>query len=268
MISVESWGIAGSVVDHGRVGLAWLGQSRGGAADVMSLSLANRLVGNAEGSAGIETSGGLVLRLDQPTMMAIAGAMADVSVSDGPAVGWGNPVALPAGAQLRVGRLRDGARVYVAVRGGISRVADQLIVGTDPATSAATQAAPRAPLSTRLRVWPGPRLDWFQPAAWAALTASTFEVTSTSRVGVRLSGIPLLRRHDHQLPSEGLVEGAIQVPPDGQPIIMLADQPTTGGYPVIAVIDPADLHHAAQAALGTVLRFSGSCTLRRHNHIA
>ncbi len=258
MISVESWGIAGSVVDRGTSGLAWLGQSRGGAVDVESLSLANRLVGNYQDAACIETSGGLVLRVGQPTMCAIAGAVADVTVIGGPTVGWGSPVVLPAGARLRIGRLVDGARLYVAVRGGVSRGTDELTIGPDPATSAATEAAPRTAPAARLRVWPGPRLDWFQPAAWHSLIASTFEVTSSSRVGVRLRGTALLRNEDRQLPSEGLVEGAIQVPPDGQPIIMLADHPTTGGYPVIAVIDPADMHHAAQAAPRTHLRFAAA----------
>ena len=257
MISVESWGIAGSVVDRGRVGLAWLGQSRRGAADVVSLSLANRLVGNSEGSAAIESSGGLVLRFDQPTMVAIAGALADLTVTGGPVVGWGSPVSLPAGTRLRVGRLIDGARLYLAVRGGITRADHHLSVGADPHTPAASQPAPRAAFPLQLRVWPGPRMDWFESAAWSSLLSGRFEVTSTSRVGVRLGGIPLLRGHDRQLPSEGLVEGAIQVPPDGQPIVMLADHPTTGGYPVIAVIDPADLHHAAQAAPGgTPLHFT------------
>ncbi len=256
MIDVESWGIAGTVVDGGRAGLAGMGLSRGGAVDVASLFLANRLVGNSENAAGIETSGGLVIRLERPTMVAIAGASADVTVRNGPAVGWGNPVVLPAGAQLRVGRLTDGARLYLAVRGGITRSRDTLAVGHDPATSAATQAAPRAPLSTLLRVWPGPRSDWFRADAWGSLTSATFDVSSTSRVGVRLAGSALQRLDDRQLPSEGLVEGAIQVPPDGQPIIMLADHPTTGGYPVIAVIDPGDLHLAAQAATGTTLRFT------------
>ena len=257
MITVVSWGIAGSVVDRGRFGLAWLGHSRGGAADVASLSLANRLVGNPEAMAGLETSGGLALRLGEPSMVAIAGAVAELTVDGGAALGWGSPVVLPAGAQLRVGRLLDGARLYLAIRGGVTRVADELIVGDDPATSAATQAAPRPVLMTRLRVWPGPRRDWFEPEVWGSLLTATFDVTSTSRVGVRLSGPGLRRRDDdQQLPSEGLVEGAIQVPPDGQPIIMLADHPTTGGYPVIAVIDPADVHHAAQAAPGTTLRFA------------
>lgn len=256
MITVMSWGVAGSVVDRGRAGLASLGQSRGGAVDAVSLALANRLVGNAEDCAGMETSGGLVMSFGKATMIAIAGAVAEMTVSNGPAVGWGSPVVLPVGAQLRVGRLVDGARVYVAIRGGISQYGDELIIGADPATPAATEPAPRPSLTTRLRVWPGPRLDWFLPTAWTTLTASTFAVTSTSRVGIRLTGPALVRIDDQQLPSEGLVEGAIQVPPDGQPIIMLADHPTTGGYPVIAVIDPSDLHHAAQAAAGTVVRFT------------
>ncbi len=260
MISVGSWGIAGSVVDSGRSGLAWLGQSRGGAVDVDSLSLANRLVGNPQGAAGFETSGGLVIRFGQPTLLVITGAVADISVGAGPAVGWGSPVALPAGAELRVGRLRDGARVYIAVRGGVrggtTEAGDELTIGVDPATSVAVQAAPRAPLSDRLRVWPGPRVDWLQPGAWESLMASEYEVTSTSRVGVRLRGMALRRDRHRELPSEGVVEGAVQIPPDGQPIIMLADHPTTGGYPVIAVVDHADLHHAAQAASGTTLRFT------------
>ena len=251
-----SWGIAGSVVDRGRAGLAWLGQSRGGALDADSLALANRLVGNAVDCAGMETSGGLVLSFGQPTMVALAGAVADLTVTGGPAVGWGSPVVLPVGAQLRVGRLTDGARLYVAVRGGISRSGDELIIGADPATPAATEPAPRPSLITRLRVWPGPRLDWFQPAAWEVLIGASFEVTGTSRVGIRLTGPALVRIDDQQLSSEGLIEGAIQVPPDGQPIIMLAGHPTTGGYPVIAVLDPADIHHAAQAAAGTHLRFT------------
>lgn len=260
MIYVTSWGIASSVVDRGQAGLAWLGKSRGGAVDADSLSLANRLVGNPPSATGIETAGGLVLTVGQPTMLVITGAVADITVSAGPAVGWGSPVALPIGAELRVGRLRDGARVYITIRGGVRRgppgADHELIIGSDPATPAAVVAAPRAPLSGRLRVWPGPRADWMRPGAWESLMSTEYEVTSTSRVGVRLRGSPLRRDRHQELPSEGVVEGAVQLPPDGQPIIMLADHPTTGGYPVIAVVDPADLHGAAHAAPGTTLRFT------------
>ena len=258
MITVESWGIAGSVLGGGHAGRAWLGQSRGGALDRAALALANRLVGNAEDGAGVETSGGLVLALHQAAMVAITGALADVVVSGGPAVGWGSPVVLPAGSRLRIGRLLDGARCYVAVRGGVHGAGDELIVGPDPAVPAATEGAPRRPLQTTLRVWPGPRRDWFTASAWSTLLSTPFTVTTTSRVGVRLAGAPLVPLRHQQLPSEGLLEGAVQVPPDGHPILMLADHPTTGGYPVIAVIDDADVGHAAQAPLGSTLRFAAA----------
>lgn len=256
MIRVVSWGIAGSVVDSGRTGRAWLGQSRGGAVDVASLALANRLVGNSEARAGLESSGGLVLAFDEPTMVVLTGAVAEVSVADGHPVGWGSPVVLPAGASLRIGRLLDGARTYVAVRGGVTRTGETLAIGADPQTPAATHPAARTPLPSTVRLWPGPRLEWAAAATWAQLTTSEFTVTATSRVGVRLSG-PVLRRTTlTELPSEGMVEGALQLPPDGHPIIMLADHPTTGGYPVIAVVDPADLPSVAQAAAGANLRFT------------
>ncbi|MEQ1698886.1 MAG: biotin-dependent carboxyltransferase family protein [Ilumatobacteraceae bacterium] len=256
MIRVVSWGIAGSLVDGGRTGRAWLGQSRGGAVDLASLGLANRLVGNVETLAGLESAGGLRLAFEEPTMVALTGAVAEVSVAGGPAVGWGAPVVLPAGSSLRIGRLLDGARVYVAVRGGAQSTADGLIVGADPLTSAASQPAARTPLTSVVRLWPGPRLDWAAAETWAQLLSGEFPVTATSRVGVRLGGAALQRTNLAELPSEGMVEGAVQLPPDGHPIIMLADHPTTGGYPVIAVVDPAALPAVAQAAIGTSLRFS------------
>ena len=244
MINVRSWGIASSLVDGGQPGLMWLGKSRGGAVDLDSLLLANRLVGNAPSECAFESSGGLILELQQSTVIAITGAVADVSVSDGPAVGWGSAALLPAGCTLRVGRLLDGARVYIAVRSD----------GADGQPIAAVIPRP-APVAT-VGVWPGPRRDWFDNEAWDVLCSSAYVVTTTSRVGARLAGPILERSHLDELPSEGLVEGAVQVPPDGQPIVMLADHPTTGGYPVIAVIDPADVRHIAQAAIGTELRFS------------
>jgi allophanate hydrolase subunit 2 len=107
-------------------------------------------------------------------------------------------------------------------------------------------------------VWPGPRLDWFLPDAFERLCSAPFEVTATSRVGTRLSGPALHRARHDELPSEGMIEGAIQLPPDGNPIAFLADHPTTGGYPVIAVVDPDDVAHLAQAAPGARLTFRPS----------
>ncbi len=105
-------------------------------------------------------------------------------------------------------------------------------------------------------MWPGPRRDWFAPDALDQLTGSPYIVSpDVSRVGVRLDGPPLARRVTTELPSEGLVTGAIQVPADGRPVVMLADHPTTGGYPVLAVVDPDDLPIIVQARPGTALRF-------------
>lgn len=244
MIIVRSWGIAGSLVDGGRAGQMWLGKSRGGAVDLVALALGNRLVGNGAEASAYESSGGLALEFTEPTAIAITGAIADVTVADGPPVGWGTVAPLPAGATVRIGRLLDGARTYVAVR------------SADALTPTISEAVPRPAAITRIGVWPGPRRDWFAQQAWTVLCTSPYVVTETSRVGSRLSGQALERARQGELPSEGLIEGAVQVPPDGQPIVMLADHPTTGGYPVVAVVDPADIHHVAQAPAGTELRFT------------
>lgn len=261
-ISVVSWGIGGRPVDLGRPGRAHLGVSRGGAIDVAALRLGNRLVGNPESGGGIESSGGLTLHLHDDAMVAVTGAIAEVS-TDGPPIGWGSPVVMRAGTTLRVERILDGVRAYVAVRGGLVADGDRLLVGPDPRTPASS--SPAVPMSLpmsgpgRVRLWPGPRLDWFEPRAWNAMCSTRFPVLATSRVGVRLGAGaldgPLERVVRRELPSEGLVEGAVQVPPDGAPIVMLADHPTTGGYPVIAVVDPEDLGIVAQAAPGSTITF-------------
>lgn len=261
-IEVLAWGVAGSIQDAGRPGRAAWGASRGGAVDLASLALANRLVGNVADAAGIESCGGLHLRVgDRPVMVAVSGAFAPIDVVGGPPVGWGAPVVLPGGATLRLGRLIDGARVYLAVRGGLGPVlggeVGQLTVGPDPGTAAAADTAPRREAPDRIRLWPGPRLDWFVDDAWGTLTSSQFEVSPNSdRVGMRLSGPPLRRSRSDELVSEGIVEGAVQVPPDGQPIVMLADHPVTGGYPVIAVVDARDLGPLTQMPAGSTVRFT------------
>ncbi|MFM2078365.1 MAG: hypothetical protein RJA49_2255 [Actinomycetota bacterium] len=255
MIDIHLWGISGTVVDAGRPGRGWLGAGRGGAVDLVSHALANRLVGNQETAAAFETSGGLSFSVTSATMVVITGGVASVEVTSGPPLGWGVPVALPAGATVRIGRLLHGARVYVAVRGGLVGRGGATHLGPDPLTPAADHPAARAEPATTLQLWPGPRVDWFGPEAFELLLSASFTVTDTSRVGTRLHGPELRRSRTEELPSEGMVEGAVQVPPDGDPILMLAGHPATGGYPVIAVIDPADIPHLAQAAPGTTLRF-------------
>ncbi|CAM5536125.1 Biotin-dependent carboxylase-like uncharacterized protein OS=Streptomyces griseomycini OX=66895 GN=FHS37_004587 PE=4 SV=1 [Streptomyces griseomycini] len=115
---------------------------------------------------------------------------------------------------------------------------------------------PAPPDELVLRVTPGPRDDWFTPEAVRVLTSRTYHVSPASnRIGLRTTGPALERARPDELPSEGMVLGAVQVPPDGRPVVFLADHPTTGGYPVIAVVRPSDLPAAAQAAPGTPVRF-------------
>jgi biotin-dependent carboxylase-like uncharacterized protein len=186
---------------------------------------------------------------------------------------------LPAGAEITLRSPQDGLRYYLAVRGGFDvapvlgscsldtlaaigpRLAsgDRFGIGADPNTPLVADLAMPPPLSTLIHLYEGPRRDWFTDDAWTQLITQAFVVSASSnRVGARLTGPLLERRHDHQLPSEGLVEGAIEVPPDGQPIVMLADCPVTGGYPVIAVVDRDHLSWVAQARPGTTLRFRHS----------
>jgi biotin-dependent carboxylase-like uncharacterized protein len=167
-------------------------------------------------------------------------------------------------------------RYYVAVRGGFDvqpvlgsrsfdslaglgprlQSGDRVVIGEDPQTPLATDLGFRRPLTTTITVSDGPRHDWFTDESWIAFTTQPFVVSpSGNRVGARLTGTALQRREIRELLSEGLVEGAIQVPPDGQPIVMLADHPVTGGYPVIAVVVPDDLPSVVQARPGTALRF-------------
>ncbi|MFY9891939.1 MAG: biotin-dependent carboxyltransferase family protein, partial [Streptosporangiaceae bacterium] len=110
-----------------------------------------------------------------------------------------------------------------------------------------------------LRVIAGPRDDWFAPAALTALGTGTFQVTAASnRTGLRLAGPALHRSREAELPSEGVAAGSLQVTHDGQPILLLADRPVTGGYPVIGVVAADDLGLAAQLRPGQRIRFAVS----------
>lgn len=269
-----------TVQDLGRDGLAGLGVGRSGAADPDSMTLGNRLLGNPEGAAALEvTFGGLEVRARGGMWFTVTGATTPGSV-DGVPVGHAAPTWLPDGATLRLGSATAGLRSYLAVRGGIdvppvlrSRSTDTmarlgppvpapgdlLSVGPSPGTAPLVDVAPVAAPTTgevRLRVALGPRADWFVPSAVDALLGGVYEVTAESnRVGMRLTGPVLERARQEELKSEGMVAGALQVPPTGQPTLFLADHPVTGGYPVIAVVVRSDLGLAAQAQPGQHLRF-------------
>jgi len=277
-----------TVQDLGRPGYAHLGVPRAGAADQASLRLANRLAGNPDGAAALElTLGRAVLRFAAAARVAVTGAPAAVTVTgpDGAdrAAEPGVALTVPAGGLLRVGAPGVGLRSYVAVRGGIDvaaalgsrsadvrsglgpaplRPGDLLPVGPPPAGP--PPAAPRpGPAGlpgpgqpAELRVIPGPRDDWFAPGALALLCGETYVVSPASdRTGLRLDGPALPRARGDELPSEGVVTGALQVPPGGRPILLLADHPVTGGYPVIAVVASADIGLAAQLRPGSKIKF-------------
>jgi biotin-dependent carboxylase-like uncharacterized protein len=278
------------VQDLGRPGFGHLGVPHSGAADAASLQLANRLLGNPEGAAGLElTLGRAMFRFRGGAWVAVTGAVARVTVTGGPdaatAATPGSAFWVPAGGQVQVGAPSAGLRSYLAVRGGIDvppvlgsrsadlrsglgpaplRAGDLLPVGPpgeQPANQARLEArsAPAMPVPgepAELRVIPGPRDDWFEPGALDVLCGASYVVTPASdRTGLRLEGPALRRARDDELPSEGVVTGALQVPPGGQPILLLADHPVTGGYPVIAVVAAADIGLAAQLRPGIRLRF-------------
>lgn len=123
-------------------------------------------------------------------------------------------------------------------------------------TAASAARLPGPGEVAELRILPGPREDWFAPGALAELTGGRYQVTPASdRTGLRLAGPPVARATPAELPSEGVAAGSLQISHDGQPILLLADHPVTGGYPVIAVVATADLGTAAQLRPGQQVSF-------------
>ena len=258
-------GFATTIQDRGRTGFAHLGVPAAGAVDRRTHDQMNRLVGNPRGAATVETMGAFVVEALRPVVVA--------SSTDG------HRQALKAGARLRVDAPADSVWAYLAVRGGIDvepvlgsrsqdtlggvgppalAVGSLLRVGSDPGTTLdADHAPPRAPTNDRIRLWEGPQHDWFV-GGLHCLTTGPWRVTNElSRVGVRL-GRGEFRpstRARAAMSSIGLTAGAVQVTPAGEPIVMLANHPTTGGYPVIAVVDPDDLAVLVQTRPGVSVHF-------------
>jgi biotin-dependent carboxylase-like uncharacterized protein len=272
VIEVIEPGAFTTVQDLGRAGLAALGVPRSGAFDRGALRLANRLVGNPAGAACLEvTFGGLVVRLRDAATVAVTGAQC-------PGVGWGAAITLAAGSVLRLDPPTRGLRTYLAVRGGIDVPAelgsrstdllsglgparlvagDLLPTGAEPGTEVVGAAAAPTASGRTLRVVFGPRDDRFMPAARTALTTAHWTVRQDcDRIGVRLDGPRLERVGTAELPSEPTLPGALQVPPDGRPILLGPDAPVTGGYPVIAVVLDGDPDLAGQLRPGDVITFS------------
>lgn len=278
------------VQDLGRPGHAALGVSASGAADRTALREANRAVGNAPGEAAIEiVGGGGAFRVRGAGVAAVAGATPPVTVVDRAGavtpVAHGVPFSLEDGDEIRLGAPTTGLRTVMALRGGVSAAAalgsrsTDTLAGLGPAALGAGDVIPlgdprsapaavdpvapaREPLPSpgdvvSLEVTLGPRDDWFTSAAVRALEEQEWLVTPRSdRVGIRVHGdTPLERARAGELPSEGSVTGAIQVPADGQPVLFLADHPLTGGYPIIGAVVDRCLDLAGQLPPGARIRF-------------
>jgi len=267
-------GVMTTIQDAGRPGYASMGVSRSGAFDLGAYELGNRLVGNAPGAASAEVLlGGITLRVTSPTRMAVTGGLAQGRAGDR-AVGYGEPFTLLPDEELVLGRCTRGIRLYVAVAGGIdvppvlgSRASDSLsglgplpigrgdVLPLGPApTPTAAVAAPLTPPTAgevELDVLPGPQTDHLEGEE---LAGPWIVSPDSNRVGVRLSGRPLVGGGG-ALPSEGLVRGAVQLPPSGLPVIFGPDHPTTGGYPVVGVLTATSSDRLAQLRPGQRVRF-------------
>ncbi len=279
--------------DLGRPGLAGQGVSLSGALDRGALRAANRAVGNPPGEPCLELApAGYRFRALGRAVVALAGAPRRLHVRPAAGAGFdaphGRPLALEDGDTVELDPPGAGMRSYLAARGGfaVDRVLDSAAtdtlagIGPEPLGAGATVAirqagdtpARLAPVSlseappfacpapgeaVTLDVVMGPRADWFTPAGVARLAGQDWTVTvESSRVGLRLAGEAALERRDAaELPSEGTVRGAIQVPHSGQPVLFLADHPLTGGYPVIATVAEHHLDLAAQVPVGARIRF-------------
>lgn len=283
-IRVLAPGLASSVQAGPRRGLRHLGVAGAGALDPYSHAVANLLVGNPHDAPALEiTLSGPRLRFDRAARIALCGAEIEAEYRGQPLPGW-RPLLLPAGAGLSLGRCRAGARAYLAIAGGFGvpevlgsastdlgsafggihgrclREGDVLVAGADPGAGGAPAAAP----------WwidPGPDLDFrasplpvrILPGANPSppgLLETEWEVAAASnRQGLRLRGPALEASAGNLSPSEPVAPGTIQLPPDGQPIVLLADAQTHGGYPRVGHAIRADRPRLAQLRPGDSLRF-------------
>lgn len=286
-LQVLAPGMLTCVQDTGRRGSRALGVGQTGAADPWSLAVANLLVGNRIDAAALEiTLAGPRLRCNRATTIAICGAAIDAHVDAIAMPGW-RPIHLRPHSILEFGACRRGARAYLAIAGGIdvprvlgSRSTD-LRAGFGGHDGRPLRIGDRLPLaapsihsgrgrqlhiaswwidcepdldftdSIAVRVLPGS--DATEPGD--ALHAQQFTVaTASDRQGLRLHGEPLRLAHPRECISEPVVPGTVQLPPDGQPIILLADAQTVGGYPRIGHVITADLPRLAQRRAGQRLR--------------
>ncbi|NCU01250.1 biotin-dependent carboxyltransferase family protein [Candidatus Macondimonas diazotrophica] len=293
MIHIDSPGLLTTVQDLGRPGYQQLGLSPGGAMDVDAAHIANLLVGNAPSAAVLEiTLTGPRITFEHGHWIALTGADLPGTVAGVRLPGW-RPIWVPPGAQLVFGSIRKGCRAYLALAGGIdvpivlgSRSTDlragigglhgrRLINGDRLPIGActrppplpddrpcwprwwATHEMPTADQRVVLRFVPGPDWKILPEAARRALTSGALQVDHRfDRMGLRLSGIRLSVSDASKRLSAGVTFGTLQLPPDGQPILLGADRQTTGGYPVLGTVARVDHARLAQLRADDRLYFS------------
>lgn len=295
-ITIIRPGLFTTIQDAGRWGHQDRGVPVSGPMDLDSHRVANALVGNRRDAAALEaTLMGPELRFDQSAVVAIAGADLSASI-DGTPLPLNTPRSCAAGAVLRFGERRRGARTYIACDGGIAvppvlgSRATHVVSGLGGVEGRALVAGDRLPLGeaqgssrrsakreggsaeqggARLRMMRGPQDDWFDEDAFAVLQRTRFTIAPQSdRMGYRLVGTPIPRRAgppgpagacrfgpDGEMISDATFTGGLQVPPSGNPILLMADRQTTGGYPQIATVITADLAAAGQLVPGDWVEF-------------
>ncbi|MHA7847882.1 5-oxoprolinase subunit PxpC [Serratia sp. D1N4] len=286
MLKILRAGIYTTVQDLGRNGFRRLGISQGGALDVPALKIANLLVGNSVEAAGLEiTLGQFSAEFTQSGWIALTGAGCDAQL-DGNSLwtGWRYPV--KKGQKLTLKTPKRGMRSYLAVSGGIAvpemlgsrstdlkagfggfsgrqlKDGDVLPLGKSQKLPVNSLGVKQLLFNNRIRALPGPEYEEFSKQAQDAFWRTAWQLSPQSnRMGYRLHGSTALARiTDREMLSHGLLPGVVQVPHNGQPIVLMADAQTTGGYPRIACVIEADLYHLAQIRLGEAIHFI-PCTL-------
>ena len=287
VVEVEDSGLLTTVQDRGRYGYQRYGVPVAGAVDALAYETANRLLENEPGAAALEcTVKGPRLRCLRPVFVSVTGGELGVIVERDDLGVWKPPpwssFFLRRGNVLTFEGRRSGARAYIAFAGGIDvplvlgsrstyltsgfgglsgrslQAGDRLCVGTTSRTLSPKQAPflEDEGKETELRIVWGPQEDYFTAAGRDTLVSSPFVVSdSADRMGYRLKGPPLEHHGPKEIVSDGMMTGAIQIPPDGLPIVMMADHGTTGGYPKIATVVSADLRKLGQLMPGDRLRF-------------
>jgi antagonist of KipI len=282
-LQVVKPGLLTTVQDLGRYGHQATGVPVAGPMDTFSHRLANQLAGNDPDAATLEiTLLGPELIVEVETTIAIAGAQFEVTCDDRP-IPPNASCAVRKGQRLKFGRIIQGARGYLAVAGGVQTEpvlgsrATHLVSRMGGFQGRALMAGDRVPVASDLtprpqrksigltlpskgrallRVMAGPQAEWFQPDALKTIGGVSFRISPQSnRMGYRLQGPPLPRVREGELISEPLGIGAIQVPAAGEPILLMADRQTAGGYPKIGYVISADLPLAGQLAPGDFIEF-------------